>query len=85
MKDYDFTNKITLELVETHHHEIEPIIALGQEAIDFLIDNNFVEEEHSKFLKVRQINEPAIVKAAFQTMRGNDEGENWFRRKIESL
>jgi 50S ribosomal subunit-associated GTPase HflX len=73
MKDYNFTNKTTLELVEKHHHEVASIVALGDESIAFLVENNFVEEENSKFLQTRQINEPAIIKAAFQTMRGNDE------------
>ncbi len=85
MKDYDFTNKVTLELVEYHHHEVEPIVELGEEAINYLIESTLIDENKAKFLKVWEIREKDIVKSAFQTMRGNDEWEQRFRRKIESL
>lgn len=85
LKDYDFTNEVTLDLVETHQTQLMPIIDITETGIEHLVEHELMEQQDTKFIKVRQINDPAIIAAWFQTMWGNDQWEQRFWRKIESL
>lgn len=84
LRSYEFAHESILDLVEGEVVVFERIVDITDQEIDLLIERGYLENPDKAKIKVWQINDEAIIKAAFITMWGNEQGEHWFWRKMES-
>ncbi|USN56327.1 MAG: hypothetical protein H6766_04630 [Candidatus Peribacteria bacterium] len=86
LQSHEFINEFHLDLIESEEliHESR-IIDITEEKLPQLIEEGYVEEGDSRFLRVWSVSSPDVIRAVYITMRGKEDGEQWFWEYLKKL
>lgn len=86
LQSHEFVNEFHLDLIESEEVVINnTIIDITDEKLPQLIEEGYVEEGDSRFLRVWSVSHPDVIRAVYITMRGKEDGEQRFWEYLKKL